>query len=273
LTPDDVELVQKQKGVRVVKSLQTTQTEGNPKMAKKSPLHHKSVRQAINYAIDKEAIVEGVYRNVGKCITGPASPRLTDAVDFGCWPYDPDKARQLLSDAGYPDGFTLKWGYTKRSGGFDEMVQAVQAYLANVGIQMTIEKYAGLAEASPAASQLMDTYTDPPTMFQFIHTSPFLQYHLARLYMTRPYDQKSVYNIGYSNPRVDELLTATSAEFDDEKRQSLFQEAQRIIWEDAAQIWLYQPEALVGVSDRIENFVMSTLMEPWIEVWRVRPTP
>jgi ABC-type transport system substrate-binding protein len=91
--------------------------------------------------------------------------------------------------------------------------------------------------------------------------------------MTRPYDQKSTYNIGYSHPRVDALLAATSAEFDADKRRALFEEAQRIIWEDAAQIWLYQPEALVGVSKRIEHFVMSPFTEPWIDVWHVRPKP
>lgn len=99
------------------------------------------VRQAINYAIDRKAIVNAIYGQWGTATTQTThgvgfDPALDDA-----YPYDPEKAKKLLAEAGYKDGFTLPVVSTSFFNG-DTMVQAIASELAKVGITVKSESQA-----------------------------------------------------------------------------------------------------------------------------------
>ncbi|WP_292732575.1 MULTISPECIES: ABC transporter substrate-binding protein [unclassified Microbacterium] len=105
-----------------------------------APFDDPQVRMAIEYAIDREAIVEGVYRGIGTVAWQPF-PR-SDYFAFDpeleeMYPYDPERARELLADAGYPDGFSFDF-YTNNQPFRVQATEAIAAMLADVGIQGNI---------------------------------------------------------------------------------------------------------------------------------------
>jgi len=102
-----------------------------------SPVQDKLVRQALNYAVDKEGLVE----LQGGFATVMSAQWLAPSIygfneDIQPYPYDPEKAKELLAEAGYPDGFDIRMGYTVGRYAMDkEMGEAVAAYLGDVGVR------------------------------------------------------------------------------------------------------------------------------------------
>lgn len=109
-----------------------------------TPLKNRLVRQAINHAVDREAIVATLVKGGSSVNNTPCSP-----IQFGCitdvptYAYDPDRARDLLTEAGYPDGFEISMtGYRDRP-----LAEAIVNFLAEVGIKVNYEslQYSALA--------------------------------------------------------------------------------------------------------------------------------
>ncbi|MFQ5939766.1 MAG: ABC transporter substrate-binding protein, partial [Alphaproteobacteria bacterium] len=109
----------------------------------KTPFDNKKVRQAINYAINKQAIIEAIYLAAGKPAKNPIPPTMwsynDDVKDY---PYDPEKGKQLLAEAGYPNGFeTDIWAMPVQrpyNPNARRMAEMMQADLAKVGIKAEI---------------------------------------------------------------------------------------------------------------------------------------
>jgi peptide/nickel transport system substrate-binding protein len=108
---------------------------GNPD----SPFADPLVRQAVDYAIDKESICNSVFFGLAEPVYrfAPKGPMRYDVPGFVGRKYDPEKAKQLLTDAGYPDGFETVYYSATHFSGAD--AQAIQANLNAVGIQTTID--------------------------------------------------------------------------------------------------------------------------------------
>lgn len=111
-----------------------------------SPLKDKRVREAINYAIDRQAIVDALVKGGAELVNTPCPP-----ISFGCttdvkaYAYDPEKAKELLMEAGYPDGFTVSMqGYRDKP-----YAEAIINFLNEVGIKVNYEQlqYSALASA------------------------------------------------------------------------------------------------------------------------------
>ncbi len=105
------------------------------------PLRDQRVRQALNYAVDRDTIVKSVLGGHGGVLPGPLwTGWLGYDGSVQPYPYDPDKARALLREAGYPDGFSMKWTVTQGIYEKDiEIAQAVASQLAKVGIQVQLQ--------------------------------------------------------------------------------------------------------------------------------------
>lgn len=111
-----------------------------------SPFANKLVREAVEYAIDREAIAEGYSYGFWDAPYQIAPQDSGEAYDpdYAGRRYDPDYAQQLLAEAGYPDGFTCTMLVTEQS--FDlEIPVAVQGFLADIGITVNLD-YPGLAK-------------------------------------------------------------------------------------------------------------------------------
>jgi peptide/nickel transport system substrate-binding protein len=140
------------------------------------PLRDKRVRQAMNYAVDREAIVKAILGGRGTALPGPLWPgHLGYTPDVTPYRYDPEKAKALLKEAGYPDGFSFKWTVTQGVVAKDiEIAQAVANQLAKVGIKATLqpsERARLLAERNEGGydmTELVWTMAwNPAVLFQF----------------------------------------------------------------------------------------------------------
>ena len=106
-------------------------------------LANEKVRQAMNYAIDRDTIVKTFFGDLGKATTNIAMPNMLgyDSSLDDAYPYDPDKAKQLLAEAGFPNGFDMTIIYAP-IGNIVQAVQAAAQDLQAIGINATLEQKA-----------------------------------------------------------------------------------------------------------------------------------
>ena len=136
------------------------------------PLDDVRVREAINYAIDKDAITKALFRG----LVQPAHSQIITPLhegyntDLQAWPYDPAKAKELLAEAGYPDGFEVEMGFGKGTYvGGEQAAQIVVAMLAQVGITAKLSivptsVYWGRANTDEQAGLSWFGYADTSTI-------------------------------------------------------------------------------------------------------------
>ncbi len=199
------------------------------------PFDDVRMRQAINYAIDKQSLVDNVLQGTATVATGPTPAAFSWAYNdtLEPYPHDPDKARELIQEAGYGDGAEIVFYVTEGGSGMLDpipMGTAIQADLAAVGIDAKIETYEwntflsrvnpGL-EGKAAMAEMAWMTNDPDTL-------PFLALRTSAM------PEEGGFNSGYySNPQVDELLEAARRSTDQAERARLYRDMQQIVYEDA----------------------------------------
>ena len=191
----------------------------------KQPMDNKLVRQAISHAIDKEAMVELVWDGEANpdcdSILSPGEEGYCD--DWTTYDYDPEKAKALLKEAGYENGLTIDFTYST-SGYGEKLATAVKDQLSAVGI--TINPVPLEAGAYITAQQSGD-YTMTYVEWQSIPYNMPLVYNLY--FISTAYLNYSRFN----SPEIDELAMKAIVELDDETRIGYYEEAQRIIMDEA----------------------------------------
>ena len=201
---------------------------------KEGPFSNKSVRQAVNYAIDKEALVNSVLSGTAEVAAGPTPPAFAWAYNdaLSPYPYDPEKAKQLIADAGF-EGAELTFYVTEGGSGMLDpipMGTAIQADLAKVGLKVNIETYEWntfLGKVNPGLEGKADM-AEMAWMTNDPDTLPFLALR------TEAWPDKGGFNSGYySNPEVDELLEKARVSTDQNERAELYRKMQEIVYDDA----------------------------------------
>ena len=200
------------------------------------PLDDVRVRQAINYAVDKESIVKNIMRGLAQPTASPAFPGLPYRVVQPPYTYNPAKAKELLTQAGLAGGFTTKLAYNTSFEKGKEVIQAVQGYLKDVGINAEIEVF-----ESAAYSTYFRDKTPEATrrLFMVSKSGAGVDFNLTRLYSKATWDDDN--RERYFNQTVEDLLASTRYSFDEALRAKNYAEIQRIIWQDAPEIWMYNP--------------------------------
>jgi len=219
---------------------------------KQAPWDNPLVRQAANFAIDRASLSDDILQGTGEPayqLLGSADAGFDDANDF--YSYDPDKAKQLLADAGYPNGFDTTLSYpTSGSGNMvpTPMNEALQRDLAAVGINVKLEPVEW-------ASMLTDFYAGKiPGGAGAINISlGFSSPALVGLV----FGSGATFNVGgYSNPDVDAILAKTKTEFTREERGQSLAELADIVTQDAP--WLFVVHDLNArvLAPNVKGFVM-----------------
>lgn len=195
------------------------------------PFDNKLVRQAVNYAIDKQAIIDTIYSGLASPSHGPLSPRVSgyDSSLPPAYPYDPEKARALLKEAGFPDGFKT-WIWANPTTERKMICEMVQQYLAEVGISVEIELIEWGAFLAATGRGAKGMYT-----LGWIGTGDadgglYPRFHSSNIGgINRNY---------WSSPKVDELLDKARTSMNAEERKAIYNEVQHIVVEEAPELFL-----------------------------------
>ncbi len=216
------------------------------------------VRQAISYAIDRQLIIDTLYSDIGeKVCTSPVNPNVWGYNDFGVIQQDQEKARALLAEAGYPDGFEISIMLYPNYNKSTETCEMIVAMLAEVGIRATIEVVDNAGFNASMGSRTYPGENFPWAMFfmGFGAGTADCDEGLRRIWTTSP-DGNNNNNYGwYSNAEVDRLLEEAKAELDEEKRLDLYRQAEQILFiDDPAAIFTNDRYSIWTMSDKVEGF-------------------
>jgi peptide/nickel transport system substrate-binding protein len=228
------------------------------------PTNDLRVRQAINHAVDKNAIIQKVLQGAGSPARSVLEAMLWGHQVIGTWTYNPDKARQLLKEAGADRARVVLMSPENRYLLDSQVSQAVAGYLKAVGLNVDLKvlgDWAGYIDA--IKKKEFNLYMlgwggstgDPDQVLQSL-------FHSRRA--------GNLWNLGaYANKEVDSLIDAGSATFDEAKRKKIYADAQKRLFEDAPWLFMYRVTSFTAVSDRVKE--IHTLQGP--EFHYVFPIP
>jgi ABC-type transport system substrate-binding protein len=236
------------------------QVSGEGMNVTRKPFDDRRVRLAMNYAIDKRsAIVLSNGRAVpAHGILPPPMPGYDESLND--YPYDPALARQLLTQAGYRDGFDVTYT-TYLDPLVQTIAQSIQADLAQVGVRVHLSYVTSPAFYTAVGRGELDFFPAGWTM-DFPDPSDFLD----TMFHSRSITPENSNNYGrYSNPALDTLLDRARIEPNARRRLALYREAERLIHDDAPWIFHYH---LVAVEAR-QPYVMGYRPHPvWLRDYR-----
>ena len=218
------------------------------------PFNNKQVRQALNYAVDKQAIIDVVLRGYGKPADSPLAPRAWGYTPVMTYEYDVEKAKQMLTEAGYPDGFSSTM-WISDSSEAKEAAVAIQGQLAEVGVQVEVMPM----EAATLSAERFKPQAENQSQMNYAGWSPSTgdaDWGLRPLLATESIPPTSFNLAFFSNPDVDAAIAQGLASADPEVRQAAYTTAQEIIMDEAPWIFLWVPTTLGGIRKEIDGMVI-----------------
>jgi peptide/nickel transport system substrate-binding protein len=222
----------------------------------KEPFTDKRIRQALNYAVNKEAIVEHVLSGVGRLSDAPISPGIFGYVPIKTYEFSAEKAKALLAEAGFPEGFeTTLHIPTGRYYEDVAVASAVAADLLKVGVKAEIKR--------------MDWDTYIPFIFKenegaehklyllgWSTVTGDADYGLYALFHSEEWPRKGMNVSFFKNEKVDQLLGAARGTASPGERKKLYKEAMTVIMEEAPWIFLYSETQVTGVRANVKDIVV-----------------
>jgi len=245
IPPEQVRVLQANPALKIASGTATAEITVAMNNAR-APFDDPRVRQAITHAIDKDVIVEGAFFGLGTVIGTHMSPSEAYYVDLtGTYPYDPERARALLAEAGYADGLSFDfelpepYAIERRTG------EIIAQQLREVGIDVNL------------------SVVEWGTWIQRIFLAA--DYDMTIIGHSEPRDiniyANPDYYYQYDNPRVAELLAQAEGAATAEAETAAYQEIARVIAEDAVNVWVFSPANTVAVRADVYGF--------WVD----QPTP
>ncbi len=217
----------------------------------KAPYDDVRVRQAISMAINKDEIIDGIYEGTAIPAVGPIAPGV-----FGYdpsvppIPYDVEQAKELLSEAGFADGFDATI-WTNDNPARIQIAEYVQSKLSEIGINVSID-------VLEWGAYLDGTAEGNHEMFILGWSTPTLDADYA---MYALFHSSNVGEPGnrsfFRDDQIDELLDLGRQESDPDLRTQYYREAQELLVEKAPMLYLLHIEDLTGVSNNVKNFYLT----------------
>lgn len=211
------------------------------------PLSNTKVRQALCYGVDRDAVNNFIFGGKSKIIGSHFIPTLGKYYEPQAetvYTYDPAKAKELLAEAGYPDGFDLEITVASAYSQHVDTCQIIAEQLNQIGVNTTIKQVEW-------STWLEETYRGgnfQATVIGFDGT--LAPSDLIMKYRTG--DSKNFMH--YSNEEFDKVFTEAYETIDDAKKVELYKKAQMILAEDAASVFIEDPANLVAVSKKFGGY-------------------
>lgn len=217
----------------------------------KPPFNDLRVRRALNFAIDREKMLSTIMEGRGTVARGPLPPLLRSGPPPKGYPYSPARARQLLKEAGYPQGFAMTIYQTADVENLD-ICQVVQGYLRDVGIDASIVQlewstFLDAVAKGEAQSFWLSWWADYPDEENFL----FPLFHSGNW---GPGGNRC----RFKNKRVDELISRAVKIMDDDERRTCYREIEKLITEEAPWVFFWHKSAC-------------RIHQPWLKGYSVPP--
>lgn len=230
---------------------------------KHKPFDDVRVRKAINYAIDKQEIIDGVFLGLGINIASPYKPGTRwSNPNLNPTPFDPDKARKLLKEAGFEDrdndGILERDGkpfsfeiITNQNKEREKSAVIIQRRLKEIGIDVKIRAI----EWASFISRFINTGEFDVVILGWGLSLDPDQYNIWHSSQQAP----GQFNfVGYNNPKVDQLLEQGRTEFDPEKRMQIYHEFAEVLLEDSPIVYLSAGYGLTAIHKRVQGIASPT---------------
>lgn len=213
----------------------------------KAPFDQVSVRQALCYAINRQEILDMLSGGRGALIGSSMYPGMSTYFNselVEAYPYDTEKAKELLAQAGYPDGFSMTITVPSNYQYHMETAEILVEQLRSVGIRAQIKPVEW-------ASWLAEVYQGR----EYQATIVGLDSNLAPGDILKRYRSDAKNNfINYSNEQFDAVYAAAIGSIGEADKIALYHEAQALLSRDAASVWLQDPASLTAVSKRLGGY-------------------
>jgi peptide/nickel transport system substrate-binding protein len=207
----------------------------------------KEVRQALQYAIDKDQLIKVVLRGEAVPMASPFAKGVAGGFVDGLpqYTYDPDKAKALLAQAGYPDGFSISFkGPDGRYLQDKAVAEAITGQLAKVGIKAELETVEWSTYVQGIVGRKYELFLLSQGGLQ---VGPAVQTNWSSRI-------KGIAWQGYTNQAVDDLIDTAAKQVDSQKRQTTYEQLMKMVWDESPWIFLYHQQDIYGVGGRVKGF-------------------
>lgn len=211
------------------------------------PLSDVRVRQAINYAVNKQEIIQGVFDGYATELYSNFSPVMSVYYNdelSDMYTTDIEKAKELMAEAGYADGFDLVIRVPGNYQAHVDTAQILMAQLAQININVSIETIEW-------ATWLEDVYGNANYQGTVIGFTGKLDPNDVLIRFKSTYGKNFT---RYNNPEYDALIDAAAVEMDEEKRIEMYKECQRIITEDAVGVYICDPNLTMAARKELKGY-------------------
>lgn len=209
------------------------------------PFDDPRVRQAMWHALDLSTIVSSLFPGVGTVSQSSIQPGVFGFLAQQPYAYDPELAKQLLADAGYPDGFTTSIQFASTCcAGIRDLAQAMISQWSEIGVTVEpLEK-----EQAQWVEDLLALNWDMNVAYN-VTTTGDANFTVGRLYTC------AANRTGYCSEDLDAAITAAQQSLDDTERAQHWGEAQTIIWNEAVGVSIMGVNGTYAMSDKVQGFV------------------
>jgi peptide/nickel transport system substrate-binding protein len=228
-------------------------------IVKSSPLRYKKVRQAINYSIDRKKMVKYLRNGIGTPGHAGFIPKGMPGFDMAevkGYEYNPVKARQLLAEAGYPNGKGLPEITLQTITSYKDLIEFVQGELNKAGIKCRVETNQGSSLRELIAKNGVNFFRG-----SWIADYPDAENYLSVFY-SKNYVPVGPNYTSYNNKEFDKLYEAVFLETDDEKRFKLYRQMDQLVLEEAPMVILFYDQLInlyqnniSGISTNAQNLL------------------
>ncbi|MGH3327553.1 MAG: ABC transporter substrate-binding protein [Streptomycetales bacterium] len=214
-----------------------------------APLDDRSVRQAINYAVNKDSLVKNILFGAAEPMDAPVASMVEGYCPVGSYDYDPEKAKQMLADAGVKKLSLTIGTPTGRYLQDKQAADAVAGNLRDVGLDVQLRtmdwaSYLGAINVAPQ-DQKFDTH-----VLGWAPAFPDASQQMLQ-FRTDQGSPEGLATSHYSNKKVDALVAQADQELDEQKRRELYCQAEKIIWNDAPWIFLWVQKFPIAYSSDV----------------------